>query len=72
MDSPLNELLKFVVETADELPVRRRILVYRGLAAVCGDEDDMKRLHAMADALHQAEAICRDQKFSLIQKNTAP
>lgn len=70
--SDLMELLRFVMEKAPGEPVARQAKILRGLAAVCGDEADARKLQLAAVNLETAESLCRDLNTSFIQKKLAP
>jgi len=61
-------LLEFVLTTAHTEPVERRIRIYRGLAAICGDPLEEQRLLALAWDLEKADDSCRRFKFNFVQK----
>jgi hypothetical protein len=64
-------LLNFVLEKALEAPNEKRIRIYRGLAAICGDEQEEANLKALAATLEKAERLCREFNFSFVQKHKA-
>lgn len=47
------------------LPVPRRILLYRGLANLCGDVLLSAQFHDLADELESADRRCREFRFEL-------
>lgn len=47
--------MKFVLEEAEHQPLRRRAAIYRGLAAICGDQQEAIHLKAIAADLERAE-----------------
>ncbi len=69
MKSDLAELIAFVLEKAEQAPLHRRARIFRGLASVCGDQDEQKQLNQIAKDLNNADALCREFNFKFIQKN---
>ena len=63
-------LLKFVLERSASEPLRRRIRILRGLAAICGDSTEEGQLNGLADQLETADKKCADFKFKVIKKTT--
>jgi hypothetical protein len=53
--NPLQELIRFVLEKAEQEPLRRRAVIYRGLAAVCGDQLEAAHLNSVAADLERAD-----------------
>jgi hypothetical protein len=68
----LAEVFRSALEHAEELPIHRRIHVYRGLAQICGDRREEERLNSLASVLMASEKLCREFKFSFRQKNPFP
>jgi hypothetical protein len=85
MESPLNEsasnltafsmqtdhfeLMSFVLEASESLPLVRRVKVIRGLANLCGDPQEQASLLALAEQLKRSDELCREFNFSFIQKH---
>lgn len=70
MKSDLLEMMAVTLEAAEALPLARRVKVLRGLAAVTGDKHESAELLKQADLLAHSDALCREFKFSFIQKNS--
>lgn len=66
-----NELVAFVLDQAESVPIARRARLYRALADIVGVPEEADQLNTMAAALEQAEALCREFKFSFSQKLSA-
>jgi hypothetical protein len=56
--------MEFCLENAEQVPVSRRISLYRGLAEICGDLQEQKELRDMAADLEAAELRCREFRFN--------
>lgn len=55
----------FCLEHAFEVPVSRRVRLYRGLAEFCANTQEAARLHLLADELERADRRCREFKFQV-------
>lgn len=66
-----SELIRFVVEALEHEAVSpmRRIRIMRGLAFVCGDEKEQKRLLDAVRFLTAGEEFYRDFNFDFMRKN---
>jgi hypothetical protein len=53
--NPLQELISFALEKAEHEPLRRRAVIYRGLASICGDPLEAAHLEAIAADLERAD-----------------
>jgi hypothetical protein len=62
------DLIQFVLESAAEQPIRKRIVLYRGLARICGEEREARQLNRMADDLQESEKLHAELIFSFSQK----
>lgn len=60
--------LQVIIEEArsreDQLPVARRVSLYRGLAELCGEPHEAARFNVLADELEQADLRCRQFQFA--------
>ncbi len=60
--------LQTIIEEArsreDQLPVSRRVLLYRGLAELCGEPHEAARFNMLANELEQADLRCRQFQFA--------
>lgn len=60
--------LQVIIEEArsreDQLPVARRVSLYRGLAELCGEPHEAARFRVLADELEQADLRCRQFQFA--------
>lgn len=63
--------LKVVLKVAENLAVRRRIQIYRGVADLCGDPEEQRELRKLASDLEASERLCREFRFRFIQKTSA-
>lgn len=61
--NPLQEVVSFCLDHADQAPVSRRIVLYRGLAEVCADEQECAMLQSLATELEAADHRCREFAF---------
>lgn len=59
------ELIDFVLDAARNAPVHKRIHIYRGLADVCGIEEEHDRLCEIANSLESAEKQSLEFQFNL-------
>lgn len=64
-------LIQTLLDHAVDLPLHRRIRVYRALAEVVGKEAERVKLLEMAGQLKNADSLCRDFNFSFQQATTA-
>ena len=71
MDNNWEIIIDFVLDKAVQEPVHKRVQLYRSLAEVCGDEQETRRLHHIADQFSEAEKSCRDFNFSFSEKTKA-
>lgn len=69
MDTDLAELITFVMEASETLPLKRRARIISALAEVCGDPEEEKSLRQLAATLADADTLCRQFNFSFVQKN---
>lgn len=56
-------LIQFVLDSALQAPVSKRITLYRALADLCGQTEEGKRLEVLAAQLECAEKNCREFAF---------
>jgi len=63
----LQDVIDFCLDHAPAAPLRRRVLLYRGLAAICVDKQDTAKLLEAASELERADSICRSVSHSLRQ-----
>jgi hypothetical protein len=70
--SDLKQALAVVIEEArlreHDLPIARRVLLYRGLAEICGDAAETRELIQLAHDLESAERRCREFRFNINPK----
>lgn len=61
------EQLQVIIEEARRneasLPIRRRVVLYRGLANLCGDLLQNAELQKLANELEQADQRCQQFQF---------
>jgi hypothetical protein len=62
-------VMDFCLENAEQAPVSRRVLLYRGLAEICGDLREQKNLKQMAADLETADRRCREFRFNFLSNN---
>lgn len=55
MSQPIQRILQFVLEKAEEEPVARRAGIYRDLARFVPEESAARTLHSLADQLERLE-----------------
>ena len=70
----LNEVVSFIglcLESADHATLQERITFYRGLARICGDEEEAKQLDRFAKELQEHETRFRDFIHSFSQKTSS-
>ena len=70
-----NELMIILEESRSreaDLPISRRVLLYRGLAHLCADMREAAQLRALAADLEAADRLCREFKFSPLPPLTKP
>lgn len=60
-------VLDFCLEQAEQVPVARRISLYRGLAEICGDMQEQRQFKKLAAALEAAEHQHREFRFKISQ-----
>lgn len=53
------------MEQAETQPIRKRVEIYRALAAFAGDPADSRDLSRIADELESADKRCREFSFNL-------
>lgn len=70
MKSDHLEMIRVTLDAAEQLPVARRVRVLRALAEICGDQEEQHSLRSQATSLDSADKLCREFKFSFIQKNS--
>jgi hypothetical protein len=63
-------LLRFVLERSATEPLRRRIKILRGLAAICGDSTEETRLNNLATQMETVDQHVAAFKFSFVKKKT--
>jgi hypothetical protein len=63
------ELMWFVLEASQGEPLKRRVRILRGLARVCGEPAEEKRLLELAADLAETDELCAEFNLSFIQKN---
>ena len=63
-------LITYVLEKAEQEPLKKRAELYRGLAIICGDPHESATLVAMADNLEEWDSLCREFNFSFNQENS--
>lgn len=68
MNDDVEQMMLFVMEQAEREPLARRVRIYRGLARLCGDAAEQKKLTALAMDLEKADSLCRELNFSFQQK----
>lgn len=60
--------LQVIIEEArsreDQLPVARRVSLYRGLAELCGEPHEAARFNVLANELEEADLRCRQFQFT--------
>lgn len=60
--------LRVIIEEArsreDQLPVARRVSLYRGLAELCGDPHEAACFRVLASELSEADLRCRQFQFA--------
>ncbi len=61
----ISGLINFVLDQAENAPVRKRIFLYRDLAKICRDATMAADFCAMADDLEEADNNCREFRFRL-------
>lgn len=64
-------LIRFVLEKAEDAPVRQRIQLYRALADITGDAAETRDLESLASALESAENQSQQFVFQFIQKTNS-
>lgn len=64
----MQAVLDFCLEHAESAPVRRRVSLYRGLAAFCGDESEGREFLRQAELLERAECRFEEFRFRLTRK----
>lgn len=62
---PLQLITEFVLDHAQDAPVRKRIAIYRALAECCGSPQEAVELRTVADNLESAEHACRQFVFRI-------
>jgi hypothetical protein len=68
MSPELKTVIEFCLEHAPEAPVRKRVLLYRGLAEFCGDQTMAAEFRSEAEQLAAAEKRCREFAFQISLK----
>lgn len=58
-------VVDFCLEHAEEAPVRRRVLLYRGLAEFCADDAQAALFRKLSDDLEALDLRCREFAFSV-------
>lgn len=69
MANDFDHLMRFALEVSMTQNDHDRAGIYRGMAAVCGDEVEQAKLRRMAGHLEEVEKLCADLKFSYVQKD---
>ena len=59
------QFIQWVRRHAATAPVQERIMVYRELAIICGDEKEAKQLAEMADKFEAAERHSLEVQFQM-------
>ena len=70
MDRDIVHLIHFVLDAAQAEPLRRRASIYRGLAKICGEECEVRKLTDLAITLEHSDRLCREFIFSFSEENT--
>ena len=63
----LVEVVNFCLDHAEQVPVTRRVSLYRGLAEICADAQESAALNKLADELEAADRRCREFAFRFKQ-----
>ncbi|HYE33525.1 MAG TPA: hypothetical protein VEH27_19040 [Methylomirabilota bacterium] len=63
MAKPLEHIIHFVVDRAQNEPVSKRVELYRALADVCGDEKESLKFSDLAEQLEATAAQERQIAF---------
>ena len=64
-NAELTVIIEEALRRESDLPISRRILLYRGLASLCGDMPTSTHFRALASALETTERRCREFRFEL-------
>lgn len=70
MANDFKHLMRFALEVSMTQNDQDRAEIYRGMAVVCGDEQDQTKLRRLAGHLEEVEKLCADLKFSFSEKTT--
>lgn len=63
MSPELKNVIAFCLAHAPSAPVQHRVLLYRGLAEICGDPQNAANFRSLANDLERAESNCRQFAF---------
>jgi hypothetical protein len=63
MPKALHLVITTCLDHAQELPVQRRVFLYRALAEICGNKAEETKLLALAADLETADDNCREFTF---------
>ena len=64
-NAELTVIIEEALRRESDLPVSRRILLYRGLANLCGDVPTSAHFRTLARDLETTERRCREFRFEL-------
>ena len=62
-ETALKAVIRASLDGSKDWPVAQRILIYRGLAEICGDPDDGLKFLQLANDLAAADERCRAFAF---------
>lgn len=65
---PQDIIVSFVLEESQQKPVRDRVVLYRALAEICGDNEEAKALVQIANKFSAADLQYREFDFNFAAK----
>lgn len=69
MHPEIRIVLEVALESAPSLPVSKRVLLYRGLAELCGNLHEARKLRGLASDLDACDRKSRQFQFDFSQTN---